>query len=628
MPTGYSFREYVKQRFYNDLYEAAENYVLADYDELYLPTKHVVNIGRVELQDASIERVFVSDLPGSRVSIDVVMSLDLTLFEKTYGANLEDECSAWVRVTCEGDLDKNLDDFEVNEIEPYVRFGRSSTDLSDTLVPYLKREQFDDVATAFLRQYYPEALGTTPEGMPPVKVDPIVLASRLNLNVIERYIREDASVFGQIYFADADASFYDDNARRLKTERVNANTIVVDPRNFLLRNLGSKNYTIVHECVHYVKHSKAFKFGKIYAPDASNISCEVVGGVESSLADSMAEIMEWQANQLAPRILMPLLPFKAKAREYITLFMRLLEAKHECDVMELVISELAEKFCVSEQAAKIRLIELGFDNAIGTKTYLDGHWVKPHGFRNGFLKPNQTFSVSAQDAAVERFRNPDLKEKTKDGTYLFLDNHYVYNSPLYVGKNELGKLDLTDYARSHMDECCLVFDLKVTSNIGKGYHTVCFLNRGEISYTFDIAFHGEYEGTTPEKQKALLQAEMNEWIKIRKQMTDDPVQCFNLLLEWRNVDPKELAKVCGISTKSIGRYVEGEKTPRLETAVRICFGLELPPMISEKLLDVWGHKLNPWDPDHMWIKEALTLKFPEGCDEAMDWLKNLGVTWL
>jgi len=63
--------------------------------------------------------------------------------------------------------------------------------------------------------------------------------------------------------------------------------------------------------------------------------------------------------------------------------MRESNARHTVDVMEQVITALETSFAVSKQAAKIRLVELGFEEAIGTYTYLDGHYVKPHGFRKG-----------------------------------------------------------------------------------------------------------------------------------------------------------------------------------------------------------------------------------------------------
>ena len=621
----HSFKEYVKIRFYSDLYEAAENYVLGNYDDLYLPTKHVTNIGRVELEDATIERVFVNDLPDTRISFDVGLSLDLNVFEKTYGSYSQDDCTAWVRITCEGDLSKALDDFEILEIVPYEVYGNTPKSLSDTLIPYIREDKLDQIAEELLEKYYPEALVESPVGKPPILVDPMVLASRIGLSVINRRIREDASIFGQLFFSDADAQFYAEDEKKMVNLHIKRNTIVVDPMNYLLRNMGSVGNTIVHECVHYLIHRKVFLFEKLCNSDVSHISCEVVGGAEIPSAKTMTASMEWQANQLAPRMQMPARTFKVKARESITFYMREMNAKHECDVMEYVINILAESFGVSKQAAKIRLVQLGFDNAIGTYTFLDGHYVKPHGFRKGALKPTQTFSISAQDAAIERFRNPILNELTKNGDYLFIDNHFVYYAPLYVRKGESGSLELTDYARAHMEECCLLFDLSIGDRFSKEYHTVCCLNREPGDYTFEIRFHNEFKNSPQEKQIEMRRQEAAEWIKIRGQLTDNPMQCLEVLIKWRDdISEVSLAAESGLSPRTIRRMKKDGKGD-FKSVVRICFGLHLPPILSEKLLDVFGCKLIPLNQEHLWIKEALALMYPQPIEEVVSYLSTYGV---
>lgn len=87
---------------------------------------------------------------------------------------------------------------------------------------------------------------------------------------------------------------------------------------------------------------------------------------------------------------MPAEPFKARAKEYIVNLQRLNHAKYEFEVMEQVIDNLAQEFNVSRQSAKIRLVQLGFHQAVGAYTYVDGHYVKAHSFKPGLLKPNQT----------------------------------------------------------------------------------------------------------------------------------------------------------------------------------------------------------------------------------------------
>lgn len=625
MATGRSFSEYVKDKCYNGLYQAAEEFVSENWESLDLYTRNVHQIGNVEMTDATIQRVYVHDLPGMRVAFEIGLELELEIQEGDYHYDEYDQCCPWIRVYCEGDLSCGLDDWKIDRIEPYDKKYAVPNSLSDALVPIIPYDQLDKAAAEFLRKFYPAALKITSYGQPPLAVDPSEVVKNLGLSIRQQRIREDASVFGQIYFEDTEAEMFDANAGETVTVHIDAKTIVVDPQMYLLRNLGSVNNTVIHECVHWVLHRKVFMLEKLYNDSASNISCEVVGGAASAVTKTATEMMEKQANQLTPRIQMPAEPFKVKAKEYIARFMREANAAHPSEVMEQVITALEVAFAVSRQAAKIRLVELGFDEAIGTYTYLDGHYVRPHGFRKGALKVNQTFSISAQDAAVERFVNPELRRLTETGDYLFVDNHFVYNAPLYVQKDEYGRLDLTDYARSHMGECCLIFDMKITSRVGEEYHTACFLNREDSNVTFELKFHNGYQNAPQERQIEMRKKEQEEWMNIRRQMTDDPEQCMDLLLGWRKMKYTELADAIDINERTIRRTVKGETTPKVETAVRICFALHLPPAISEKLLEVLNCNLKPMDPNHQWIKEALALKYPESYDAVCEWLGMYGV---
>ena len=624
MPQTHSFAEFVKDKCYNGLYQEAEKYVDDNWEHMNLYTKKVHRIGHVELSDAVVQRVYVHDLPEMKVAFETAIELEIEVHEEDYHYDETDTCYPWIRIFCEGDLSCALDDWKIIKVELYSKKKAPMNSLSDALVPYIPYNQLDKAANDFLKRYYPEALKITPNGQPPICVDPLVMAERMGLNVQQKRIREDASVFGQIYFEDTDANLFDAKLGEEVREHINAGTILFDPKIFLLRNLGCANNTIIHECVHWDKHRKVFALEKLYNENASNISCEVVGGAASSVAQSATEQMEKQANQLTPRIQMPADSFRIKANYYIGKFMRDLNARHTNEVMEQVIIQLATDFGVSRQAAKIRLVELGFDEAIGTYTYLDGHYVKPHSFRKGALEVNQTFSIPAQDAAIERLINPELRKMTADGDYLFVDNHYVYNAPLYVQRNESGKLDLTDYARAHMDECCLVFDMKITSQVRDEYHTVCYLNRDKSNVSFELHFHNGYENAPKERQVAMRMREKAEALEIRKQMTDDQAQCMDLLLNWRKMKYTELGDEIDRDPKTISRIAKGEKTT-LETAALICLGLHLPPSIGLRLMEVMGHPLRQVNPEQQWIFEALTTQYANSVDAVREYLAPYGV---
>lgn len=624
MAFGHSFTKLLNEKFLDKLCEVSSAYIEEHRDGLDIKLHKVRKIGEIEIIETRIKKVYVNDLPKTKVAFDVILEVELVIKEADYHYDESDTCNLWIRVPCEGDLLIHVSDWEINEegVEQYFKKNLPGSCLSDSLVPYISSCQLEKIATEFLKEYYPSALSETKNGIP-IHVDPTVLAKNLGLT-IERKVIKDDSVFGQIYFEDAETDVSD--LLEKGTTFIKAKTIVVNPRRFFLSNYGSENNTIIHECVHWVKHRKAFLLEKLFDSKVSRITCEAVDKAERQKTQKELQIMEWQANQLAPRIQMPIKPFRKRARNYIATLQLLNHAKYEFEIMEEVIDSLAQEFKVSRQSAKIRLVQLGFHQAIGTYTYIDGHYVRPHCFKYGFIGPSQTFSISAQKAAYERITNSELFRLTENGDYLFVENHFVYNAPLYVkNSGKGGQLELTDYALDHMDECCLVFDLKIKNIINEDYQTVCFLNRNDGDVTFEYKFNNKLQNVPKADQIAYRKKQLQENAKIRKQMTDEPEQCIQLLLKWRGKNYSDLGDAIDLNPKTISRTVKGETVPKVETVARICFGLHLPPDISQKLFDVFGCKLNFNNMEHQCIREALTYKYPEPFDVILDFLEDYGV---
>ena len=627
MAAARSIFEYVKGKCYNGLFEAAKEYFDEHWTEMGLYSRRVPQIESAEIIDATVQRVYVADRPGDCIAFDVGLELEIAVSSADHHNDYEDVCYQWLRISCEGDLSLGLDGWKVANVCVYQKHSNLPLNsMSDALVPDIKYGQLEDAAHRFLEEHYSEALQLPRAGQPPVYVDPLILAERLGLTVRTGHIREDASIFGQIFFADTDTEMFDPAQGKMVPVHVAAKTIVADPEVFLLRNLGALNNTIIHECVHWDKHRKVFLLEKLYNASASGISCEVVGGAKAEMARQATEKMEQQANWLTPRIQMPAAPFKARANDLIAKFMRETHAAHEIDVMEMVIEQLVVDYHVSKQAAKIRLVELGFETAVGTLTSVDGHYVRPHSYKKGSIQRNQTFTISNQDAAIQRMVNPALRSLTGDGDYLFVENHFVYNAPLYVERDAGGHIQLTNYARSHMDECCLVFDMTIKVPVKEEYHTICFLNRMPGAYSFDLTFNDEFECKPKADQIALRKADREEEIGILKQMTGDPEQCIKLLLDWRHMDYTELGAAIERDPKTISRTVKGTTQPPPETAVLICLGLNLPPSLSTRFLQILGVTLNPLNEKHLWMQEALQVKYLEPVEDVVEYLAQYGVT--
>ena len=189
-------------------------------------------------------------------------------------------------------------------------------------------------------------------------VDPSELAKSMGLTVKLKRITEDCAIFGQIFFQDSTTEIYDEKLCQSVEEEVSAKTILVDPETYFLYNLGKVNNTIVHECVHWDLHRKAFELERLYNKEASRIKCQVAGGVEEN-SWTATEWMEWQANALAPRIQMPMAMFKTQASKYIKKYRDMLGKDDIIDVIEPVIDELAAFFVYQGLQPKLEWLMLG-----------------------------------------------------------------------------------------------------------------------------------------------------------------------------------------------------------------------------------------------------------------------------
>ena len=61
----------------------------------------------------------------------------------------------------------------------------------------------------------------------------------------------------------------------------------------------------------------------------------------------------------------------------------------------------------------------------------------------------------------------------------------ISHNSKYIRQNVNGYAELTDYASQHIDECCLIFDLKArkNNNYGVSYYTECVLFKNAVSDT-------------------------------------------------------------------------------------------------------------------------------------------------
>lgn len=370
-----SFQKYVSKHHENDLFDAVASFISDNIDdlELWSNTIDVDNLDEenISFEDMVVKYVYVNgESMSNDIEFDVVVFGDVCFKEVSRHNDEEGSCTKWFRLNCQATLDGELKNFTVLEVEPYdKKENHFQRRLSDALVPIISKDDVDFEAEHFLRQYFPDAL------MTPQFIDPLCIAERMGLNIVYHEISEDCSIFGQIFFHDT----------AINGKEIKARTILIDPRITEERGIGGLNNTIIHECLHWHKHRLAFELVRLYHPDLSNITTSVDEFKEIVTSNmTPTDWMELQARVITPKILMP----RKMVAQEIEMKQRELSAQgvSDLDATKLKIEYLAGYFGVSILSAKIRMVELGYEEAIGAFNYIDGDYVPLHRWKKVLLR--------------------------------------------------------------------------------------------------------------------------------------------------------------------------------------------------------------------------------------------------
>ena len=601
-----SFQKYVSKHHENDLFDAVVSFIPDNLNEIHLWSYKIdvdnLDEEKIYFDDIKVEQVFVNgDTLTNDIEFDVLVSGAIYFSECDRHNDYEDSCNAWFRINCQATIDGELKNFKVNEVEPYdKKKNRFQHKLSDALVPIISSEDIEFEAEQFLKLYFPEAMKV------PQRIDPLLIAEKMGLTVEYYEISEDGNIFGQIYFHDA----------LLGGKEIKAKTILIDPRVIESRGIGGLNNTIMHECVHWHKHRLAFELVRLFQTELSNITTtkeEFDGLIEKNMTPT--DWMEIQASKITPKILMPKKMFKQE----VETFMRPDGGSGIVDqlvIIEETISNLANFFGVSKLSAKIRMVELGYEIAIGALNYVDGHHVPPHSWKKGAISANQTYSIGFIDATIETLRNPSIHEQVLAGDYYYVESHMVINSLEYVEQDMCGNLSLTDYARHHMDECCLVFSISVKSHSQeKRYVLECVLNRDDMSVlSFEMDFSVDDNMTVQEKADKMSE-NRRKASGLKKVLQDIAGMDFRDAFMWLMSNPDtltipELEQSSGISGETIKRMRNKlDYRPSLETLVLTCIGMQLNPKISYELIEKAGLRFVKTNDLHLIYEQLLCTCF-------------------
>ena len=209
-----------------------------------------------------------------------------------------------------------------------------------SLIPYILSSLYDDVASDFLEKYYPEAL------LKPCCV-PIesIAKEQMGMNLLYECLSEEKDILGMTVFSDGYIDLYNPTELIYEQQFFKSKTILIDPNTYGA-NVGARNNTIAHECIHWFKH-------RLYYKQQNNVLKKVAKICKCNINPIFNEeefIMEQQAIGIAPKILMPKNSFTTLAEEYIRI---------NNGLDSNVEAQLAAFFQVSKQSVGIRIKECG-----------------------------------------------------------------------------------------------------------------------------------------------------------------------------------------------------------------------------------------------------------------------------
>lgn len=462
---------------------------------------------------------------------------------------------------------------DAEEMQKYAAYfsEKGLVRLSAGLVPELGEDDLDALAERLLAAYYPEALEK------PWRVDAHEMAERMGLSVVYRQIEPEGEIYGEMFFQETETPLYDAMRQHQVLAPVKRKTMVVDTTATFMGGMGTHDNTIVHECVHWALHGQAMALRRAQQPDSQEpaICCRVDGDAGRAGDDRLLE-MEWQANTLARCIQMPRALFRRKAEEAWARHDMKVITPNRVEEMPGVIDDLAVFFGVSREAAKLRMLEVGFESVAGVYVYIDGRYLRPHSWRAGALGRDETFSIPAEDAARLMVEDTDFARAAQG--YLYVEGHFVLDDPRYVTRDEDGTLMLSDAARYHMDQCCLRFKV-VLGGAQARYGEFCLL-----SQSAGIPLDPAYLSCSPEQQAEQLAEIRAERDRILGKIKASPEKAWKILIEWRETNQSELESVTGLSRETINKLATGKTPGNKQTVLLMCFALQLPPEISKFML--------------------------------------------
>ena len=596
----------IDQRRYDEIKDAVLDYMTEKVKE------NKATLSDIEIQNV----VHIEQVDDGAISFSVIVSCDIEHSISSTGRVSFTE--KWLDVRCKVLLGVELTDFEIININECEQQEDSDNDkYSSELVPIISRDAFENEATKFLEKYYPLAL------QEPVAVPIRKIAEDMGLSVIEdSLLSSELDIFGLVVFEDVNIK---DKNKNIIIRNAKRGTVLIDPRVYYERTLGTVNFTIAHECFHWYRHQPYHALMKMLGANdelGKIIQCSIGNNAKDSEKWKAVDWMEWQANGVAPHILMPTNTAKIKISELIEKYHIHFDGT-DGYLIEEMISELADFYGLSKQAVKMRIREMGYAKIDGAFTYVNGQYVTPFSFDASALSDNQSFTISSADLFKAYCLNKDFRKAIDTGRFVYIEGHVCLDNEKYIVRSD-EQIKLTQYALSHIDECCFVFDKGYSYESkyqGQKYYTQMMYKTPEQpnaqEYSFELNAHNK-----------ILLSQIQGASKSANAMRLYPgafSETLVQLMKERKLSNKKLADASLVGERTIQRLRNDEEYPTtVQTVLGLCYGLQLSVPEAEMLVGKTDFNIKPTNPQNNAYRCVLSSCAENSIYEVNEMLESCG----
>ncbi len=486
------------------------------------------------------------------------------------------------------------------------QFIRLNNPLDEFLVPILSKKEFASIAQAIIDHYY------SYKSNYPCRINTASIAKAMGHDIKYARLSKNGKVKSKLILDKRDTTVYDKECKAVKM-RIDSPTILVDES---LEEEEAQN-AIIHECVHAYLHNLFYELQSYYRKMVGRKMPEFNDYFYSKTQRSCLKWMETQANAIPRFIQMP----EEQASEVILNFFEKLPGEPDWDDYRELIDLVKWKFGVSRNAAKKRIIELGWPEVRGVYVYNTTGYVEDYDVELRFPE-DYTYTLSFRHisdvfASCETFAGLVRSKK-----FIYLDGHVVINSDRYIRKEHGLAMGLTEYARHHMAECCLDFK-RIYAEFDYSY------TYGELHKNDLTEITAENRSFSDEQRKKIRMAmyeitEENDKLTVPSDVNEFG-KAVRFHMERCGLTSDLVADRSGMGVNTVNKMRSGKRV-KLETVLAFCVALELEESFRIDLMQKAKVDYNMSNPAHRLYVTIFELMEKPNVFQINELLKTEGFT--